>query len=50
MALFPNVVTPPPYRAKARRELRHVALELEAERERMRSLSPGRGRASRARP
>ncbi|HMH52094.1 MAG TPA: hypothetical protein VK548_17795 [Candidatus Acidoferrum sp.] len=46
MTLFTNVVTPPPYRAKARRELRRVSLQLEFERDRMGALS----RAASARP
>lgn len=38
MALYPNVVTLAPYRAKARRELRRISLELEFERERAQVL------------
>ena len=38
MTLFPNMVTLPPYRAHARRELRRVAFELELEGERARAL------------
>jgi hypothetical protein len=38
MALFSNVVTLPPYRAKARRELRRIVLELAFERERAEAL------------
>ena len=33
LALFPDLVTPAPYRVKARRELRRVCLELEYERQ-----------------
>ena len=39
MTLFPNMVTPPPYRANARRELRRVAFELELEGEHARALN-----------
>ena len=38
MTLFPNMVTPPPYRAHARRELRRVTFELELESEHARAL------------
>ena len=38
MTLFPNMVTPPPYRVHARRELRRVAFELELEGELARAL------------
>jgi hypothetical protein len=34
MALFPDLVTPAPYRLKARRELHRVCIELEYERKR----------------
>jgi hypothetical protein len=39
MALFPDVVTPAPYRSRARRELRRICLELEFECERARALN-----------
>jgi hypothetical protein len=38
MALFPNDVTPAPYRSKARRELHRVCLALAFECERARAL------------
>ena len=46
MLLFPDVVTPAPYRSQARRELHRILLELEVECERARALS----RAAAARP
>jgi hypothetical protein len=46
MTLFSNVVTPAPYRARARCELRRVVLELAFERERAEAL----GRATAAHP
>lgn len=38
MMLFPNMVTPPPYRSNARRELRRITLELERQAEHARAL------------
>jgi hypothetical protein len=38
MLLFPNMVTPPPYRSNARRELRRITLELERQAEHARAL------------
>ena len=44
MALFPDVIILPEYRARARRELRQVSLELEYERRRATGLAAAAAR------